>query len=326
MIYTKQDRLAFLWQDMADGAEVLHVYADTPQIRIPDKIDGKNIISIGAYCFSDTNRIEAGIDTNITGEWEKKSNLHEFCGSYIEEIALPDTIVRIANNAFYNCRNMTVLEAGSRLTELGSDVFMNCRSFRRLNLRYKADEPGGLKQILSRYSSSLEVYFYDEDRVDAVLVYPEYTDSYDEIAPAHIFGRNITGEGFRARQCFSGDVPDMRQYDAIFDKASAEESVDILYKMVLGRLMYPVMLDDVCKTKYEIYLNDNQKEIIRLLTDSKELGKLSFIFRNKYIDAVSADMAIAAASNSGWGEGAASLLKWKHEFLAPAKRSRYKFD
>ena len=79
---------------------------------------------------------------------------------------------------------------------------------------------------------------------DAFLLYPEYYERYDTIAPAHIFGLNIEGEGFRARQCFRGDMIDFAAYDAIFGKACAEESVTTLGRMSLDRLMTPVSLSE----------------------------------------------------------------------------------
>lgn len=68
----------------------------------------------------------------------------------------------------------------------------------------------------------MEVTFQGKTGQTAVF-YPEYYENYDEIAPAHIFGRSIEGEGFRARQCFKEGVPDLSQYDTIFPKACAEE-------------------------------------------------------------------------------------------------------
>ncbi len=47
-------------------------------------------------------------------------------------------------------------------------------------------------------------------------MYPEYYESYDELGPAHIFELNLTGEGFRARQCFKEGVILLNAYDEIF--------------------------------------------------------------------------------------------------------------
>lgn len=315
-IYTKTDKLAFIWRIIDNGAEIMRIYADMPQVCIPEKIEQYKVISVGAYCFSDINRVD-----NII----KPNGLCEFCGNYIESIVLPDSIEKIGNNAFYNCRKLTMIEVGAKLREVGSDIFMNCSSFSKLYIRCRADKPNGLKQLVSRISSSLEVYFYDKENIHTMLIYPEYTDSYDEIAPAHIFGRNITGEGFRARQCFANDMPDLKQYDTIFDKASVEESVSAIYKMALGRLMYPFMLNTNAKNRYEAYLKCYQKEIMEILASERNLEALHFMCSNRYSKASGIDSAIVIASSSGWGEGAASLLKWKHEFIDNVKKSRYDF-
>lgn len=314
--YTETDNLVFIWHKLSGGAEIMRIYADMPEVCIPEEIEGHKVISVGAYCFSEVNKI---------GTTVQYSRLREFCGEYVESIVLPDSVEKIGNNAFYNCRKLAVIEIGAKLSEIGSDIFMNCSSFSKLCMRCRADVQSGLRQLVSRINSSLEVYFYDGDHIHAMLIYPEYTDSYDEIAPAHIFGRNITGEGFRARQCFTNDVPDFKQYDAIFDKASLEESVSTIYKMALGRLMYSFMLTSLAKNKYEKYLKCNQNEIMAMLVATRELEALHFMCINRYAQALGIDCATALASQSGWAEGAASLLKWKHEFIEDAKKSRYEF-
>lgn len=320
-MYTEKDGLAFIWQDTVNGARVLRVYSDMPSVRIPEKLCGREVVAVGAYCFSEVNKTSNYIETDMPAA----SNLCAFCGNNVESVILPDTLEIIGNNAFYNCRKLVSIEAGAALKEAGSDIFMNCTNFTKLYLRHRADAPGGLKQILSRLSTHLDVYFYDNGRVNAMLVFPEYTESYDEIAPAHIFGRNITGEGFRARQCFNGDIPDFKQYDQIFGKASVEESVNVIYKMALGRLMYPFLLEDAPKYRYEEYIQCHQKEVMEILVAERELEALHFMCRNRYADAVQTSNAATKASVAGWAEGAAGLLKWKHEFIEDAKKTRYEF-
>ena len=85
---------------------------------------------------------------------------------------------------------------------------MNCRSLSRLLLHADPGQKTGLRLLLAQLSSDLEVALSGENGVWAKLLFPEYYESYDEIAPAHIFGRNIVGEGFRARQSFREDVLD----------------------------------------------------------------------------------------------------------------------
>lgn len=132
-------------------------------------------------------------------------------------MTLPDNMHKVGNYAFYNCTALEMLETGKYLEEIGSDAFMNCKKFHFLTVRCDVGERSGANQILSRISADMEVTFQGKTGQTAVF-YPEYYESYDEIAPAHIFGRSIEGEGFRARQCFKEGVPDLSQYDTIFRK------------------------------------------------------------------------------------------------------------
>lgn len=63
---------------------------------------------------------------------------------------------------------------------------MNCQ--RLSSLGFRADKRGktGVKAVLSRIPWEIQVDFAGEET--ASLLYPEYTESYDEIAPAHILG------------------------------------------------------------------------------------------------------------------------------------------
>ena len=132
-----------------------------------------------------------------------------------------------------------------------------------------------------RISSEIEVTYIKEEKVIAKVLYPEYSEVYDEIAPAHIFGRNIEGEGFRARQCFDGGKADMNQYDTIFPKASAEESVKVAGKIALYRLMYPYMLGSSSEVLYMDYLKNNKNEIIGSCIYDKNIDERTHFVANK---------------------------------------------
>ena len=61
--------------------------------------------------------------------------LGEIAGNEVLQVVLPDTVVEIEELAFYNCRKLSVIEFGSALETIGSDVFMNCRSLKQLRVR-----------------------------------------------------------------------------------------------------------------------------------------------------------------------------------------------
>ena len=75
---------------------------------------------------------------------------------------------------------------------------MNCKKFHFLTVRCDVGERSGAKQILSRISADMEVTFAGKTG-QTVVFYPEYYESYDEIAPAHISGgvsrAKVSGQG-----------------------------------------------------------------------------------------------------------------------------------
>lgn len=318
-----QDR--FLWQKTKEGtARLLRVYGGTPEVVLPERIAGVPLTEIGAYCFAESPHLPEGeiFDTDA----EKQAELRELCGAYIESIRLPDCVTKVGNLAFYNCLQLREIFIGKNLTEVGSDAFMNCRNLKELKLSGGISEKSGLKQILSQISSDLEVVFYQGDVIDAKVFYPEYQEFYDEIAPAHIFGRNIEGEGFRARQSFREGVADLAQYDLIFPRACVEENEQTLLKLAADRLCYPVDLKEAAKELYEDYMKVHGKKMAHDLVLKKDLDMLSFLCKKKYLKERELEEIIAFSAEAEWAEGTASLLKWKREFFKEQEKERYSFD
>ena len=197
--------------------------------------------------------------------------LAELAGAYITRVTLPEGIKKVGNFAFYNATELAELELGSGIDTLGSDAFMNCRSLSRLLLHADPGQKTGLRLLLAQLSSDLEVALSGENGVWAKLLFPEYYESYDEIAPAHIFGRNIVGEGFRARQSFREDVLDFAQYDKIFPQACVDESEATLGRLALDRVRYAAELSEAPRGLYEEYLKAHSGYLIRRITDDRDL-------------------------------------------------------
>lgn len=298
-------------------AVIYRMYGSAPAAAVPERIEGCPVTAVGAYCFSDRNRIPG--DIRCAGH-EPTQSERELSGDYIQEAALPDTIRSIENAAFFGCRNLTALEIGRLPMSVGSDVFNNCGRLRTLRVRAKAGEVTAVRHILNRISWEIEVCFED-----AVLLYPEYFEIYDTIAPAHIFGLSIEGEGFRARQCFQNDVVDFTAYDGIFRKACAGETVSTLGRMALNRLLTPICLEKRYEREYENYVRENSGEILSDNIKMRDLVKLEFLCVHQYADATELEQAACQAAQDGWAEGAASLMEWKHRYYAVHKKNRYEF-
>lgn len=328
-----RNQIRILWRKNRKGlGEILRVYAKNGTIRIPETLEGFRVDALAPYCFSSDRHIPQGNHFMTQGEeafaGENQDGLFgelkEFSGNLVEEVVLPDTLTEIGASAFYNCKKLRRLTFGPALRGVGSDAFMNTQDFHEIILTCGPGDKTGLKQILAQIVSDMEVKFQGKEGREAVLFYPEYYESYDEIAPAHLFGRSITGEGFRARQGFREGCVDFAAYDGVFSQACVEESEQTLMKMALNRLMYPFALGEVSALLYRKYLMGHITNLIRDKIRKRELKTLVFLCEQGLLFGGELKQAARYASELGWAEGTAKLM----EFHSGEKDARdgYEFE
>lgn len=351
----QQKYLRIFWEKTEYGtARILRVSGSEPLLILPETVEGFPVTEIGNYCFAETCHLpETYTETLLCQNTEKlpsdrqmaeEGNVQEspveihggkspehleltaICGSYLEEITLPESLEKIGNLAFYNCTLLQKITLGKKMEQVGSDAFMNCRKFRQICVNCGVSERSGVRQILSQVSSDMEVSFRGKSGVEAVVFFPEYYESYDEIAPAHLFGRNIEGEGFRARQCFKDGIAELTQYDTIFPKACAEESHKTLRNITLARLRYPVGMNGQAKKLYENYFTDHGRDMAEELTREKRLDDVRYFCRQNLLRQTDLEAAVQTAAAMEWAEGTAALLQMKQEFFAKAPAERYAFE
>lgn len=291
------------WEKTREGTAKLLGVTDMPgELVLPKQIEGLPLTEVGPYCFAKNK--------------------------YLERVVLPDTISKIDRMAFYNCTGLKELELGPGLMELGGDAFMNCHNLHQIKVRCGAKEASGVRFVLRQISSDLTVHFLGET-VDesAVILFSDYYESYDEVTPAHLFGRNIEGEGFRARQCFKDGIFEYVRYDGIFQKACAEESEKTLCEMSMNRLRYPVDLTEEARKQYEDYVKAHLDEICRDAVRCRDVSILEFLCINKLAEQADIDKCAQMAAGFEWAEGGAFILRLKTQYFAPISRaSRYEFD
>jgi hypothetical protein len=286
------------------------MYGVSGQVRVPGQICGHPVTGIASYCFARTRRLPEGEkeETCLCDESEA-SLLTELCGDVVEEVSLPEGVKSIGSCAFYNCVNLKCLQVGAAAVEIGSDAFMNAKSFHRLILCIAPGAQSGIRQILHQISWDVEVVFLSREGVEACLLYPEYYETYDEIAPAHIFGRSIRGEGFRARQCIQDGVVDFAGYDGIFQKACAEESPETLTAMAYRRLRYPYALGEDGKKRYESCIRSHAAALAGIFLKERDLAALRFLCSGGMLAGEELTACIRQAAESGWVQGAATLMQ-----------------
>ena len=269
-------------------------------------------MEIGEYCFAQNERMSKEIRTEcdcFLDEHGLKESMTPLAGEFLSAVSLPDTVCWLGSYAFYNCRNMERLYVGADLKEVNGDSFMNCRKLTRLVVRAHATEATGLPFILNQISTAIEVIFAPDGKDELRLVYPEYSESYEEIGPAHIFHLQVEGQGFRARKQFINGVIDLPKYDAVFENAVNTENTGILSLMAADRLMFPQSLTEAYRTVYEDYLKCHEKEWVKLLVEEKNEELLVFACEGELLSDEAVEAAVREAALLGWTRGSAAIIR-----------------
>lgn len=311
--------MKIIWECEDKKAKIIQVEADCGTIELPEEIEGCPVYELADYCFARKEK-QPKNQLRVTVFQENQAGMdnQKICGDLLEKLILPKTLKKIGDYAFFNCRKLEELQVGKETTQIGSDAFMNTISLKKLVIQSSAKEATGLRQLLAQLPSDMEVSF-----LDARVFYPEYFETYDEIAPAHLFGRNITGEGFRARLCFIDGRLDFSGYDEIFEKACAEEGEETLCCMAWNRILYPVELSEGARWEYENYLINHMQCLLRRIIRKRSMEELTHLSQAQLLEAKDLEMAVMVVLEEGWAEAAAFLIGAKKEEKQQRKKQRY---
>ena len=175
----------------AGGARLVRVYGQDPCVVLPGSVPAPAggswpITELGDYCFSekprslptsdavcryqvdDTGavRLTRAFGQAVGGSARRydfdfdapaadPDDLHPVCGSFVEEVTLPDRLQVIGSCAFYNCRKLRLLTVGAEVLTLGSDVFLNCFALETIRVQAEADAATGLFALVNNITEAV---------------------------------------------------------------------------------------------------------------------------------------------------------------------------
>ena len=180
----------------ADTARLVRVYGTEPCIALPGTLPAPEggsfaVTELGDYCFSEkprslpapdalcryavgadgTVRLTRAFgqavgqkparryDFDLDAPAEDEPELHPVCGSFLEEVTLPDSVQVIGSCAFYNCRSLRLLTVGSSSLTVGSDVFLNCFALETLRVQAAPEQPTGLFALVNNITEAVQAQF-----------------------------------------------------------------------------------------------------------------------------------------------------------------------
>lgn len=295
--------LGIWWQPVphGDGARVLRVVGESPCPALPDTLGGVPVAELGSYCFA-AKEPPLPPGARLWGT----DHEHRIGGQFLEELTLPPALHTLHSAALYDCRRLRRLTLGPGIDALGSDLFTNCRALETVRLASAAGAATGLKRLLVALPGDITAEFWppEQNVCAARLYYPDYNEYLDENTPAHLFNRQIEGEGYRYRQCFAGTAIDYAAYDAVFPQAAVGEPPAKLCRLALGRLLYPFALGAAARARYEEYLQAQNAAALALAVAWRDTDALRLLGTLGLAPA----QAAAACAAAGWSAGAAAVF------------------
>ena len=277
---------------------IVSFYGPEGAVAVPEQIDGKAVIKIGPYGFSESQEEETDVYIDIAEkalfgeEWTRLSTTE------ITEVYLPKSLNEIGRYAFYRCFSLRKLVLTDNLMEIGAGAFTGCRP-KEIEIDLYSGEASCLKTIVDeiRYTLYVTLRYHRKDGSieTARVVFPEHYEEAVENTPARILETRYHGSGGNYRQCFYDRELNYKEYDDLLPYAVSQETKETLSDMILSRLRFPFRLGTEAKSRYEACLYKNFNHVSQLLITREDIEGLRFLAEQGYWTKDTIDQAVVQA-------------------------------
>ena len=339
--------MRILYKKNDDNVIIIRMFGNSPVVEVPASVAGLPVAGLSAYCFSEKESVSDD-EVSEWESGDEGGEIRALSGDYITKVGLPGTIRSIGDLCFYGCRELKTIELYAGGTEgavpgsntdghrvstpdspegavpgsdvdgpgestpdsqedrdltIGSDAFMNCHKLKRFILHKRVSERTALRRILLQRTASTYVSFED-----VAAYFPEYTEHYDLIGPAHIFELAIDGEGLRVRQCFEDEVFKPEMYDSMFKRAMTSEDEKTLCRMAASRLQYPANLAADVRQMYETYIGEHIGTLAADAVRDRDLSLIIDLAERGELTSGHIKQCLQLTTKERWLEGTRMLL------------------
>ena len=292
-----------------DSITLLQAQTCDRKAVLPEELFGLPVKALSHHALTPGRAAPQGEEVTITcgravGEWDNRG---------LEELSLPDTLERAGDYAFFNCRALKVLRLSDRLTVWGGGTLMNCRSLDTFEIRCSGNEGEVLSYLGDELSRELDVTLRWEDKGTARLLFPEYTEEYEENVPHHQFDFRICGAGYPYHHSFYQRKFHLRDYDDLWKGyLSMGHDPDCSMRLAWWRLRFPVELSEKAEGQYRAYLRLRCGDTARWLLRERDASGLRFLFAGAEPDKELLSELCERAREADAAECLAVLLEEQH--------------
>ena len=298
-----------------EGGGVTILRAGTPDVRavLPERLFGLQVTALGDRALAPERQGDAlppGAEAVLVtcglaeAEWDNRR---------LQDLALPETLEAMGNYALLNCSALKTLRMYDGAARWGGGALMNCRSLDTLHLtRTGPDQGEALAWFAGELSRELDVTLHGPEGITARLLFPEYTELYEENCPAHHFDYFISGAGYPYHHCFRQKRLSLKEYDALWrDFLGMEHDEAAALRLAWRRLRWPLDLGEA-EAGYRAYLKEHAGDALRLLMEEEDGDVLPLLLDLAEPDREALSAACALAREKGDTAALAALLENQH--------------
>lgn len=306
---------SFAYEKINDKIRILRCYGTTGRVMIPEKIDGLPVTELAAYTFAE----------EMDEEPENTSGLSCICGTKLEELYLPKTIVRLGRYIFYNCIQFRKLSFYSNIAFMGAGAFTGCERLSCL-VMYQMEGASCLREILQDLKQPVLVDCYSSDKpenktLDFRLVYPEFFEEAVENTPARIISTQTHGMGIQYRNAFRNTRVIFKEYDRLFETGKYNIDLINIIEMSAARLHYPFELEEQAREEYASWLSEHLKEAAGYFLEQEKREELRWLAEEFAATKEQADVLIQEANSRKDTEALSMLLDVVHRRFPGKKKT-----
>ena len=301
-----------------EGGGITVLRAGTPDRRavLPDRIFDLPVTALGDRALAPERQGDPGppgaetlgitcVPPEGGAPWDNRN---------LRDLTLPESLRAVGDYALLNCSALKTLRIHDGVLRWGGGALMNCRSLNTLHLtRTGPDQGGALAWFAGELSRELDVTVHGPGGEVLRLLFPEYTELYEENCPAHHFDYFISGAGYPYHHCFRQKRLSLKEYDALWrDFLGMEHEEAAALRLAWYRLRWPGELGDGAAAGYRAYLKEHAGEALRLLLEEENGEALPLLLELAEPDREALAAACALARERGATAALAALLEERH--------------
>lgn len=298
------DGLAITWREIDGGAEIVRVWPPLRRVELPETIEGRRVVALAARAFSPRGDEEMAAARSLRA------------------VSLPRYLERVGDYAFYNCTELQALELYDTTQHWGVGCLMNCRALGRIELKACAPHSTALYYFAQELSRELDVSVYDAGG-DLRLIFPEFSEDYENNDPAHHFDFRLYGAGYPYHEAFWEKELSLSLFDGAWSgmlRRGHDENCAL--RLAWYRLRFPRGLAPAAEKQYRTYLSDRCGALLlwALRAGREELKAALTAFPPQRENLTA---ALESARREGMHEQVALLLDEQHRRFGASVRKSF---